>query len=127
MSPAQLQRARLLTLVTAGVWLAGCGDAPPPATAPAGEAISLEMRDYRFRPQALRARAGRARVEVVNRGRLPHAFQLRLEGRERLRIPTVLPGERGAATTTLKRGSYRFACPIANHEELGMHGVLTVR
>ncbi len=127
MSPAQLQRARLLTLVTAGVWLAGCGQPPRPSTVPAGDPLSLELRDYRFRPQALRARAGRARVEVVNRGRLPHAFQLRLEGRERLRIPTVLPGERGAATTTLKRGSYRFACPIANHEELGMHGVLTVR
>ena len=127
MSSAHLQRAGLLALATAGACLAGCGDQPRATTVEPGEPLSLGMRDYRFHPQALRARAGRARVEVVNRGRLPHAFQLRLEGRERLRIPTVLPGERGAGTVTLERGSYRFACPIAIHEELGMHGVLTVR
>lgn len=127
MSSAHLQRARLLALVTAGAWLAGCGEQPRVTTVPGGDPLVLEARDYRFHPQALRTRAGRARVEVVNRGRLPHAFQLRLEGRERLRIPTVLPGKRGVATVTLARGSYRFACPIANHEELGMHGVLTVR
>lgn len=127
MSFAQLQCARLLALATAGAWLTGCGDGPDVTPVAAGDPISLEQRDYRFRPQALRARAGRARVEIVNAGRLPHAFQLRLEGRERLRIPTVLPGRRGEATVTLARGSYRFVCPIANHEELGMYGVLTVR
>ena len=127
MPSAQLQCARLLALAMAGAWLAGCGDEPDVTSVAPGEPISIKQRDYRFDPQALRARAGRARVEVVNEGRLPHAFQLRLEGRERLRIPTVLPGRRGSATVTLAPGSYRFACPIANHEELGMHGVLTVR
>lgn len=127
MSSAHFQRARLLALAIAAAFLVGCGEQPRATTVEPGGPLTLVMRDYRFHPQALRARAGRARVEVINRGRLPHAFQLRLEGRERLRIPTVLPGERGVATVTLKRGSYRFACPIANHEELGMHGVLTVR
>ena len=127
MSSAHFQRAGLLALVTAGAFLTGCGEQPRATVVEPGEPLSLGMRDFRFYPQALRTRAGRARVEVVNRGRLPHAFQLRLDGRERLRIPTVLPGERGVADVTLKRGSYRFACPIANHEELGMHGVLAVR
>jgi uncharacterized cupredoxin-like copper-binding protein len=46
---------------------------------------------------------------------------------ERLKVTTVLPGERDSARATLTRGTYRMLCPIGNHEELGMYGVLTVR
>lgn len=127
MPAAQLKRARLVAVLAAGALLAGCRDAPRATVIDVDEPIRLEQRDYRFEPQALRAPDGPARVEVVNRGRIPHALQLRREGREVLRISTVLPGERGSGTVTLEPGNYRFACPIANHEELGMHGVLTVR
>jgi plastocyanin len=126
MRAAHSQRARLLAAAGAAAALSACGDAPRATVVERGP-LSLEQRDYRFKPQNLRARAGDVRMEVVNRGRLPHALQLRLEGRERLRIPTVLPGHRGAAAARLPAGRYRFACPIANHEELGMHGVLTLR
>ncbi len=126
MRAAHSQRARLLAAAGAAAALSACGDASRATVVERGP-LSLEQRDYRFKPQNLRARAGDVRMEVVNRGRLPHALQLRLEGRERLRIPTVLPGRRGAAQARLPAGRYRFACPIANHEELGMHGVLTLR
>ena len=126
MSAVPLQRAQLLVAAGAAAALSGCADQPR-ATAVGRGPLALEQRDYRFRPQTVRARAGELRVEVVNRGRLPHAFELRLEGRERLRIPTVLPGRRGSASARLAPGRYRFACPIGNHEELGMHGVLTLR
>ena len=126
MPAAHSQRARILAAAGAAAALSGCGDAPR-ATPIEGGDIALEQRDYRFKPQNLRGRAGAVRMEVINRGRLPHALQVRLEGRERLRIPTVLPGRRGADSARLPAGRYRFACPIANHEELGMHGVLTLR
>ncbi len=125
MSAVPLQRARLLAAAGATAALAGCGDDPP--TEIARGPISFEQRDFRFKPQAARSRAGAVRVEVVNRGRLPHALELHLRGRERLRIATVLPGRRGSASARLPAGRYRFACPIGNHEELGMHGVLTLR
>ena len=121
-----LQRAGLLATAAAATALAGCGEEAHEARVPSG-AIAFEQRDYRFRPQAVRAESGRVRITVANRGRLPHALQLRLKGRERLRIRTVLPGRRGSAGAELPPGRYRFACPIANHEELGMHGVLTLR
>ena len=126
MSPVPLQRARLLAAAGAVAALSGCGDQP--RATPVGRGpIALEQRDFRFKPQDLRGRAGHVRVRVVNRGRLPHAFELRLRGRERLRISTVLPGRRGTESARLPAGRYRFACPIGNHEELGMHGVLTLR
>ena len=126
MSAVPLQRARLLAAAGAAAALAGGGvvrGATPVGRGPFG----LEQRDFRFEPQVLRGRAGHVRVRVVNRGRLPHAFELRLKGRERLRISTVLPGRRAGASARLPAGRYRFACPIGNHEELGMHGVLTLR
>ena len=126
MSAVPLQRARLLAAAGAAAALTGCGEPPGAASAGRGP-VALEQRDFRFRPQTVRARAGQLRVEVVNRGRLPHALELRLGGRERLRISTVLPARRGAASARLPAGRYRFACPIGNHEELGMHGVLVLR
>lgn len=126
MSAVPLQRAQLLVAAGAAAALTGCGDQPRPAVVERGP-IALAMDDYRFVPQTLRARAGEVDVRVVNRGRLPHALQLRLDGQERLRIPTVLPGRRGSASARLPAGRYRFACPIANHEELGMHGILVLR
>ena len=126
MSAVPLQRAQLLAAASAAAALSGCGDQPRPVSIGRGP-IALAMTDYRFQPQILRGRAGEMRVGVENRGRLPHALELRLNGRERLRISTVLPGRRGAASARLPAGRYRFACPIGNHEELGMHGVLTLR
>ena len=119
-------RRALLAAAGAAAALSGCADQSR-ATSFGRGPVALEQRDYRFRPQTVRARAGDVRVKVANSGRLPHALELRLEGRERLRISTVLPGRRGAASARLPAGRYRFACPISNHEELGMHGVLTLR
>jgi uncharacterized cupredoxin-like copper-binding protein len=47
--------------------------------------------------------------------------------RDLLAITTLHPGARGSASATLKRGTYKLYCAIANHEELGMWGTLVVR
>lgn len=124
--PAAPLRLALAIGLTTSVGLAGCAQAQKPTPARDG-VIRVEQHDYRFRPAALRASSGRVRIEVVNRGRLPHALRLTRDGRERLRIPTMLPGERASATARLEAGTYRMLCPIANHEELGMYGSVTVR
>jgi plastocyanin len=126
MSATVLFKARLLTLLGAAALFVACREAAAPAVVRDGS-VSVEMRDYRFQPQAIRTSADRVRIEVVNRGRLPHALRLRLRGQERLSIPTVLPGRRAVASARLEPGSYRMVCPIGNHEELGMYGVLVVR
>ena len=43
-----------------------------------------------------------------------------------LRIPTIKPGERASRDFQLAAGNYTMFCAIANHEELGMSGTLTV-
>lgn len=126
MSAAPLPRAHLLPLLAAALLLGGCRDAAEPVVATDGT-ISVQQRDYRFEPESIRSSSRRVRIEVLNRGRLPHAMRLRLRGRERLSVPTVLPGRRGSVSARLEPGSYRMVCPIANHEELGMYGVLVVR
>jgi len=126
MSAAPSSNARPLWVLAVALALSGCREAPDPVVARDGD-LSVEMRDYRFEPEFSSSPSRRVRLEVVNRGRLPHALRLRLRGKERLSIPTVLPGHRGSATARLEPGSYRMVCPIGNHEELGMYGVLVVR
>lgn len=126
MSAAFPPRTRPLWVLALAVLLSGCREAPEPVVARDGD-LSIEMRDYRFEPEFIRSSSREVRIEVVNRGRLPHALRLRLRGKERLSISTVLPGRRGSATATLEPGSYRMVCPIGNHEELGMYGTLVVR
>lgn len=126
MSAAPLQRATALAVLAATAVVTGCGGEPA-AQRVEGSTLAVRLSDYRFAPASVEMEAGRVRVEVVNGGRLPHALRLVRDGTERLKITTVLPGERDSARARLTRGSYRMLCPIGNHEELGMYGVLTVR
>ncbi len=106
--------------------LAGCREAPPVVGAPTG-AIAVAQVDYRLRPQAVRTRAGRVTLEVVNRGRLAHTLRLRRGATEWAAVPSLLPGARARARRRLAPGTYTMFCVIANHEELGMWGTVEVR
>ena len=112
----------LLALTAA---LPGCGGEDPVAATGGGIAIALD--EYRVIPQLITARPGELRITLRNRGRLPHNLELRRNGREVFRISTLLPGEQDSGTVTLRRGGYRLACSIGNHEELGQYGSLTVK
>jgi plastocyanin len=118
--------ARLTAALVAAVLLGGCGCADPP-TRVRGDRVEIALDDFMLRPQTVRARAGTLTFRVVNEGRLPHNFRLRRGEGEPLKITTLLPGERGTAEIDLERGDYGMVCTVANHEELGMTGILTVR
>ena len=106
--------------------LAGCREAPPVVRAPTG-AITVAQVDYRLRPQAVRTRAGRVTLDVVNSGRLAHTLRLRRGATEWAAVPSLLPGARARARRRLAPGTYTMFCVIANHEELGMWGTVEVR
>lgn len=89
--------------------------------------VAVTLDDFRFEPQAIRARSGRISFALRNRGRLAHTFRLRIKGRPVVEVPSLLPGESTTRAARLPRGSYRMFCALANHEELGMYGTLTVR
>jgi plastocyanin len=106
--------------------LAGCGGDEAPVRADGGR-LAVELDDFLLRPQAVRAAPGPVTLEAVNRGRVGHNLHVRRGERDVIEIATLLPGERGTATGTLRRGEYTLLCTIGNHRVLGMYGTLTVR
>ena len=118
--------ARLTAALLAAVVLAGCGGAEPVSAARDGR-VAITLDDFFISPQEVRARAGRITFAVTNRGRLGHNFRVRDEDGERVQVTTLLPGDSATEAADLPRGAYTIVCTVANHEELGMSGRLTVR
>lgn len=117
--------ALALALVVGGALAARGGQ--PPAVRPNDGRIAIAMRDFRFEPQRVRARAGNLTFELHNRGRLAHTFRVLGKEGEVIAEPSLRPGERRTVTKRLKRGRYRIFDALSNYEELGMYGSLVVR
>jgi plastocyanin len=105
---------------------AGCGGTEVRPERARDRSLTIAMHDFYFRPQAARAEPGKLRVTLVNDARIPHNFRLQHNGRLYAEVTALKPGERETHTYDLPRGSYKMFCSIANHEELGMYGTLTV-
>jgi hypothetical protein len=71
---------------------------------------------------------GPAIVELVNFGEDDHDLRMRRIGGTRVyRWPDLAPGAYFDRELKLQPGRYKLWCGIANHEQLGMTAVLTVR
>ncbi len=114
-----------VALVVGGA-LAARGGEPPAVHAKDGR-IAIALRDFRFEPQRVRARAGELTFELHNRGRLAHSFRLKGKKGEVIEEPSLRPGERRTVTKRLEKGRYRMFDALSNYEELGMYGTLVVR
>nr|BAL59142.1 copper tolerance protein [Candidatus Acetothermum autotrophicum] len=79
--------------------------------------------EYEFLPSIIEVKAGQIRIDLRNVGNSSHA--LRVEGKQEKVI--VAPGERKIFLITLSVGRYRFTCPLGDHENLGMTGIILVR
>jgi len=122
-------RLRTLTpvaLVAIALPLAGCGDAGEPARE-RGTTFTITLDDSLIRPQELRVPKGRRlTIKVVNRGRLGHTLRIRGATKNILGFTTIKPGETKARQFSPAAGTYTMYCALANHEELGLYGKLTV-
>jgi uncharacterized cupredoxin-like copper-binding protein len=116
-----------LALAVAALALAGCGSAGAPVRE-RDPSFTVRLDDYLIRPQEIRVPKGRRlTVTAINDGRLGHTFRIRsLNDRNVLAFTTIRPGERTTREVRLAAGRYRMYCALANHEELGMYGTLTV-
>jgi plastocyanin len=124
--PHLMPLARAALLVLTVTLLAGCGSAPRTVRAPDGR-VAFTLDDFSISPQKVRVPAGRVTFTATDRGRTTHTLRVTDGVHDLLSITTLHPGERGSATATLKRGTYKLYCAIANHESLGMWGTLVVR
>ena len=130
-----MSRSRaLLAVVGAAAATAGCGGEPAFVTI-SGTTLRVQLDEYRIRPQNLRIQAGRIHLVAVNEGRLTHNLVVEsitddptkevVYGRTETAHPGQTVTERDPLV--LKRGRYRLADTIANHENLGQYGTLIVR
>jgi plastocyanin len=124
-----LRAAGLLVLAAV---LAGCGDPAPVAVQ--NRTIGLRLDEYRILPKVVSAPAGTLRLIARNVGILTHNVAVESVSSDPNAQPTVIartdtlhPGERGEATFTLRPGTYRLVCTLANHDDLGQTGKLIVK
>ena len=117
------------------IFAAGCSDDEDgPArsvTVRPGDTVNMGADEYRFDPGQItvEARGNEASLRIVlaNRGSLAHNIHIR-EGDRNLAATRSFPaGQRQSVSATLRPGSYRYVCTVADHEELGMTGELEIR
>lgn len=116
--------------------LAGCGEGrgagatvkttPWPLVSVSGRNVTVSATEYRLTPPKPRVtRAGSITVDVANDGDVSHA--LVIEGPVGdVRTRALRPGERTTLEVALGPGSYKWYCPLADHERLGMAGAVRV-
>jgi plastocyanin len=137
---AVLAAAALAALATLAA--TGCGEdrpangrvttTPTPlgtTTASAGKAVEsldVSLSEYRLDPDNPRvARAGLVAFVATDDGEARHA--LRVDGPTgEVTTPTLRPGEQATITVRLPPGTYKWYCPIADHERRGMSGRVRV-
>jgi hypothetical protein len=121
-------------LAATAIALAGCGEGRLHRTD--RPILRLALDEYRIFPQNVSMRPGRIKIVVRNVGRLTHNLVIQRPPKEIDGKPQEVPGGRvksmqpGEAAqpikVTLKRGTYRLVCTIANHDDLGQYGRLVV-
>lgn len=130
----------LISFAALTLALGGCGEqrgrvartVPAPldeqTTAPgrASEASAVSLTEYRLSPSNPRlARPGRIAFTATNDGQVRHA--LRVDGPAGSVTSDILaPGGRGTIVVKLPPGTYKWYCPIADHEQRGMVGRVRV-
>jgi len=132
----------ILTLLAVAVALAlgGCGESrgdgvrtmpapvstgPTPASLNAAIVTEVSLTDFRLPDDPRIPRAGLIGFEITNDGEAMHALAVDGPSGE-VRSPALRPGERWTIAARLPPGTYKWYCPIADHEQRGMFGRVRV-
>jgi plastocyanin len=96
--------------------------------------LRIAMGEWAVVPQARAVRPGPVTLVISNRGRQTHGFEIKAEsgaGREGGRLERqsaiVPPGRTVRMRVTLPTGVYEIECYVADHDDLGMQGLMEVR
>jgi plastocyanin len=129
---------------TTGATEASTGTAPAPTTdeAPAQPAVRrvdprsdgfiMGMGEWALAPEARAIRPGRVTFVIRNNGDAQHGFEIKAEGgggddRFEAQSRVLPPGRTTRITVDLPAGVYEIECYVAEHDALGMQGILVVR
>ncbi len=107
-------------------------EARAPAAAPARDAdfvdvaggkIEIVLNEYEMKPSHIRAGPGAVTFVLRNEGRFAHNFHVEGPGVDAT-AEKFSPGRTVRLELALQAGEYKISCPLSNHDQRGMHGVL---
>ena len=104
----------------------GMSGSPDLATAAADSTVSVVLVDYAFEPDALTLPAGEITFSLRNDGAETHEFEIFRGDQVVDEAEGLIPGLERDLTVTLEPGEYTFVCKLADHEQRGMTGALTI-
>ena len=115
---------RGLILVAAGLLTIGGGA----ATVYAQSTTTVVMQEFAFDPDQLVVSAGQDTFTLQNDGQFPHNVHIEGDGVSLDVKPDgpVASGDSFTGTVVLPPGTYDVWCPVSNHRDRGMVGILTV-
>lgn len=111
------------TAILAGAAVIALASSPAAAAPSATYRLSATKTGLKFNTSTIRAKAGKVTLSMANPSNLPHAVGIKGKGKGK----TVNKGGTSTYSTTLKKGTYTFYCPVTGHEAGGMKGKLIVR
>lgn len=133
-------RAGLALIVAASLVIGACGEdrgagtRTSPVTVGSGSTtigaaadatVQVSLTDFRL-PRGVRVpRSGLIAFEATNDGQSPHALAV-VGPAGQVRTQTLRPGERTTVEVRLPPGTYKWYCPVADHERRGMVGRVRV-
>lgn len=92
-----------------------------------GGGVSLSETEFRITPADPKiAKTGKITITVTNHGAITHALAVQTPSGIS-KTPNLTPGQSAKLTVNItKAGKYTFYCPIGNHRQAGMQGMLVV-
>ena len=93
--------------------------------------FEVALGEWAVTPEAQAIRPGRATFVIVNRGTVPHGFEIEREDVERRRgarsrPASSQPGESVEVELDLEAGVYKLECNVDGHDDMGMEMLLEV-
>jgi plastocyanin len=93
-----------------------------------GETVKVSATDFKFDPSDPTVAPGEVTFDVTNDGETTHNLEVEGPSGEAELPEDLQPGDSGSVSVDLgEPGTYKFYCPVGNHEELGMVGEVTVK
>ena len=125
-----------LCALGAALALVACGDTEDPPDVPgsgrAGENLTITAREYLFTPNRITIHGAKGKPEpqpitLRNQGELAHNIEI-LDG-ERIvaKLRSFPAGQTRDLRADLAPGRYEFICTVADHDEKGMRGTISLR
>jgi uncharacterized cupredoxin-like copper-binding protein len=133
-------RATIALLAAVALALAACGEdrgeglRTSPAAVGTGATtvgvkadatVPVSLTEYRLPRNVRVPRAGLIAFEATNDGAVPHALAV-IGPAGQARTQTLKPGERTTVEVRLPPGTYKWYCPVGDHERRGMVGRVRV-